>query len=398
MSHSSWTKLAKPILALAPMANVTDAAFRRMFARYGKPDVMLTEFVSVDGLLSKGKDALLRDFWYAEAERPIVAQIFGAVPEHFEQVAAMICELGFDGIDINMGCPDKAIEKQGAGAALINNPKLAAEIIRATKRGAHGLPISVKTRIGYKQNQLADWLPALFAEELAAVTVHLRTRKEMSDVPAHWELANDVVALRDQHAPQTLVLGNGDVQSLVDGRIKCEQTGLDGVLIGRAAFGQPWFFHRPLSEPLLDDNSLYRQPQNVSLITDRHGIASSRERSDAAQSKLFSFEGRLRKRSQGQTPPLAERLRIMIEHTELFEELYGVNRHPEGELPSHPPGVGWEHGRQKPFATMKKHFKAYVNGFDGAKELRIALMATETAQQVRTITEAFMRAQGTVAK
>lgn len=357
MNQNFWDKLPKPILALAPMADVTDAAFRRFFAKYGKPDVLFTEFVSVDGLLSKGRDQLLTDFWFSEGEHPIVAQIFGAKPDNFERVANLICELGFDGIDINMGCPDKAIEKQGAGAGLIKNPTLAADIIRATKRGGHDLPVSVKTRIGYARNEIDSWLPTLLQEDLAALTVHLRTRKEMSDVPAHWELARDVVALREKYAPQTKVLGNGDVESLTEARAKCAETGLDGVMIGRGAFGQPWFF-------------------------------------------------------SGQTPPLADRLRIMVEHTELFEQLFmspetfsqtsgvAADSHfppqPRGLVTQETPGVLPESGNLtsnplKQFATMKKHFKAYANGFDGAKELRVELMATTTASEVRAIVEAFIK-------
>src|SRR3989344_8604069 len=157
MQENFWRKLKKPIMAIAPMANVTDAAFRKLFAKYGKPDVFWTEFVSVEGLLSRGKDKLLVDFWYSEKEHPIVAQIFGSKPEQFEKVARMIKDLGFDGIDINMGCPDKDIEKSGGGAALIKSPELAQEIIRATKRGAGGLPVSIKTRIGYAKNEIDTW-------------------------------------------------------------------------------------------------------------------------------------------------------------------------------------------------------------------------------------------------
>jgi tRNA-dihydrouridine synthase len=303
---------------------------------------MLTEFVSVDGLLSKGKEQLLTDLWYSEAERPIVAQIFGAGSEHFEPVANLIYELGFDGIDINMGCPDKSIEKQGGGVALIKNPKLAAEIIRATRRGAHGLPISVKTRIGYQKNELNEWLPVLLGEDLAALTVHLRTRQEMSDVPAHWELATTIVALRDKHAPHTLILGNGDVESLDDAREKCAASGLDGAMIGRAAFGRPWFF-------------------------------------------------------SGRTPSLTERLRIMVEHVELFEQLFmspgtlsqtsGVSGSLTPEVKGTREKVPAPNNHLKQFATMKKHFKAYATGFGGAKELRARLMATDTASEVRTIVE-----------
>ncbi len=145
MSTGFWKKLKKPIMVLAPMANVTDAAFRQIIAKYGKPDVMYTEFVACDGLMSAGQKKLLVDFMYTEAERPIVAQIFGSKPENFYKTALLIQELGFDGIDINMGCPDRNVEKQGAGACLMKNPQLAQEIIRATKRGAGKLPVSVNT-------------------------------------------------------------------------------------------------------------------------------------------------------------------------------------------------------------------------------------------------------------
>lgn len=311
------------------MADVTDAAFRRLFGKYGKPDVMLTEFVSVDGLLSKGREQLLTDFWYSEAERPIVAQIFGAKPDNFEKVATLIHELGFDGIDINMGCPDKSIEKQGGGAALIKNPQLAAVIIRATKRGAHGLPVSVKTRIGYSKNMLSEWLPVLLQEDLAALTVHLRTRKEMSKVAAHWELASEIVALKNQYAPDTILLGNGDVQTLAEAREKCAATGLDGVMIGRGAFGQPWFF------------------------------------ADAV-------------------PPIQQRLSILIEHAELFEQLYLSPEVTTREK------ISTGHNLKR-FETMKKHFKAYATGFDGAKELRMELMEANTAIEVRTSIENFFK-------
>jgi tRNA-dihydrouridine synthase len=233
-------------MALAPMANVTDAAFREMIAKNGKPDVFWTEFVSADGLLSSGREKLLVDFWYSENERPIVAQIFGATPEHYFKAAQLIKELKFDGIDINMGCPERSIQKQGSCAALIGNPKLAQEIIQATKEGAGELPVSVKTRIGLSKITLDEWLPVLLATDLAAITLHLRTRKEMSKVPAHWEIMPEAVAMVKQipESRRPLLLGNGDVMTLEDADLKCQETGCDGVMIGRGIFGNPWMFNR----------------------------------------------------------------------------------------------------------------------------------------------------------
>lgn len=187
MAKGFWATLRRPFFVLAPMANVTDAAFRRLIATYGKPDVFYTEFVSADGLCSPGRAAVLRDLVFSEAERPIVAQIFGANPDRIFRAAEIVRGLGFDGLDLNMGCPDRNVEKQGAGAALMKNPKLARDIIRAAKAGAGPLSVSIKTRTGYQQHEVATWLPELLAEEPAAIVIHARTRQEMSDVPAHWE-------------------------------------------------------------------------------------------------------------------------------------------------------------------------------------------------------------------
>lgn len=246
--ESFWNGLKKPLFVVAPMADVTDAAYRKLIAEYGKPDVMWTEFVSADGLYhtreKKGmkdqENPLMRDLLYSDAERPIVAQLFSARPEMMSYGAKLCKELGFDGVDINMGCPDKSIEKQGAGAAMMKNPEHAKAVIRAAKES--GLPVSVKTRIGYNQETMDEWLPVVLSENPAVLTVHLRTRKEMSNVPAHWDLMPRAVALRDRYSPETLIFGNGDVKDMEDARQKVEAYGCDGVMLGRAIFGNPWVF------------------------------------------------------------------------------------------------------------------------------------------------------------
>ncbi|MDQ5948956.1 MAG: hypothetical protein QG589_81 [Patescibacteria group bacterium] len=311
-----WQTLKKPILVLAPMADVTDPAFRRIIAKYGKPDVTWTEFVSADGLFLGGYDALIKDLAFAEEERPIVAQFFTSHPDMMRKASELARTLGFDGIDINMGCPDKSIEKQGAGAALIKNPKLAREIIRAAKEGAGDLPVSVKTRIGFNKNELETWLPELLAEEPAVITVHARTRKEMSLVPARWEHVKRAVEIRNSMGSKTLIFGNGDVTDITDAQNKVMETGCDGVMLGRAIFGNPWLFSNPQHIPSID-----------------------------------------------------EKLQVMVEHTKLFETL----------LP------------HKNFSIMKKHYKAYVNGFDGAKELRMKLMETNNAREVGSIVLDFLK-------
>lgn len=241
--NNFWQKLNKPIMALAPLDDVTDSAFREIIANYGKPDVMYTEFTSADGLASKeGRKRLIHDLKYSEGERPIIAQFFGAEPKHFTTAAKLAKKLGFDGIDINMGCPDRAVCKSCAGAALIQNPKLAQEIIAATKKGAGGLPVSVKTRAGYNSENVAEWITALLEAEPAAIVLHARTKKELSEVPARWELVGQAVEIRNRMKSTTLILGNGDVKTLAQAKELCEKWKCDGAMLGRAIFGNPWLF------------------------------------------------------------------------------------------------------------------------------------------------------------
>ena len=320
MEFGFWKKLNKPFFVLAPMADVTDAAFRRMIAKHGKPDVFWTEFVSADGLCSPGRKVLARDLEYTKNEKPIVAQLFSSNPEKMREAAKLCEKLGFDGIDINMGCPDRSIEKQGCGAGMIKNPKRAREIIRAAKEGAPKLPISVKTRIGYNKNEIETWIPHILEEGVAALTIHCRTRKELSLVPARWEHVREVTALRDKISPDTLIIGNGDVKDIEDARAKAREFGADGVMLGRAIFGNPWLF-----------SSLHGE-QTV--------------------------------------PTIREKLKVMVEHTKLFEKLLGDI---------------------KSFAIMKKHYKAYVNGFDGAKEFRTELMEAKDAAEVGKKVKEFLK-------
>ncbi len=237
-----WLRLPKPFFVLAPMSDVTDSAFRQVYAKHGKPDVFVTEFVSCAGLCSPGKERVLKDLFFAPAERPIVAQLWGNRPEQFYASAKIIRSLGFDGLDINMGCPDKSVERQGGGAALMKNPRLASRIIAETKRGAGPLPVSIKTRIGYDRDELNTWLPVLLKMGPAAITVHARTRKQMSRVPADWSIVARAVALTKKLGSQTLIIGNGDVASLAEGRRRVQETGCDGIMVGRGVFGNPWFF------------------------------------------------------------------------------------------------------------------------------------------------------------
>jgi nifR3 family TIM-barrel protein len=346
-----WQQLRKspssPFFCVAPMADVTDAAFRRLIAKYGKPDVMWTEFVSANGLMSAGREVLKRDLVFSEIERPIVAQLFSSDPEKMEGAARLCVELGFDGIDINMGCPDKTIEKQGAGAGMIKTPEVAIAVIAAAKRGAGNLPVSVKTRVGYNTEIIDEWITLLLMQDIAALTVHARTRKDLSKVPAQWNYLRKVVALRDMLAPDTVIIGNGDVTSLADGRAKASATGVDGVMVGRALFGNPWFFDQSREVVAMI-------PQKSPLRFLSHLFETKRE---APQSVIRPIT-------------VEERLAVLVEHTKLFEELLGDI---------------------KSFSIMKKHYKAYCTGFDGAKELRVRLMdEAKNANDVEKIIAEFL--------
>jgi nifR3 family TIM-barrel protein len=237
-----WDKLKKPFFALAPMHDVTDVAFRETIAHFGKPDVLFTEFVSVDGLCHEKSREKMKRFYlqFTEMQRPIVAQIWGNNPEHFFEAAKYVAALGFDGIDINMGCPDKSVVKQGGGAALILDPKRAVEVIEATKKGAGDLPVSVKTRIGFDQVSIYSWILELISARPAAITIHGRTKKELSRVPAHWDLIGKVAEIAQGSG--IYILGNGDVSSKSEGLDLAKKYNLDGIMVGRAVLGNPWFF------------------------------------------------------------------------------------------------------------------------------------------------------------
>jgi len=231
-----WQELAKskkPFLVLAPMEEVTDTVFRQIVAGVARPDVFFTEFTNVEGLQSVGREKLIHRLRFTESERPIIAQIWGKEPKNFYEATKLIKRLRFDGVDINMGCPEKDVVKNGCCIALINNRGLATEIIAAVKEGAGDLPVSVKTRIGLDKIITEDWCGFLLEQKIDALTVHGRTAKEKSDVPAHWDEIAKVVSLRNQSKSKTVIIGNGDVKDFLDAKSKLQIANVDGAMIGR---------------------------------------------------------------------------------------------------------------------------------------------------------------------
>jgi tRNA-dihydrouridine synthase len=325
-----WDNLKKPFFVLAPLDDVTDVVFRQMVAevaqlgeprpagRAAKPDLFFTEFTNCDALFSKGREATLPRLRFTEQQQPIIAQLWGVTPENYFKTAQLVAELGFDGIDINMGCPDKNVRKAGACSALIDNRPLAAEILAATKEGAPDLPVSVKTRLGIRGIQTDDWIGWLLQQDLAAITIHGRTVLEMSAVPAHWDEIGRAVQLRNEVAPKTYIVGNGDVMSLAEAHEKVKDYGVDGVMIGRGIFKNLWFF-------------------------------------DPTSSRFAGLRGA----GSESGMPVEARLKALEKHIRLFLDTWGGSKNP---------------------ATMKKFLKMYVSDFPGAAALREELMNQPTLE------------------
>lgn len=318
----SWSDLPKPFFALAPMEGGTDTVFRQIVQSCAAPDVMFTEFTNCDGLLSKGGEEVGRRLLFNPIEKPLIAQIWGNNPATFLETARKVSTMGFDGIDINMGCPERNVVAHGCCSGLIETPSLAQDIIDATRQGANGLPVSVKTRIGLKEIKIEEWIGFLLEQNLDALTVHFRTQKEMSNYPAHWEEAKKISNLKDQISSKTILIGNGDVLSKEQGMRLAQENNLDGIMIGRGVFHNPYVF---------DENFDY-----------------------ASQSK-------------------EERIELLKKHLSLFETTWTVT-HPLKEktyLKRYPP--------------MKRFFKIYISGFDGASELREKLMNTQTVEEANRV-------------
>lgn len=315
------------------MEAVTDVVFRHVVQRAGAPDVFFTEFANATGWVHAGDKAIAGRLLKTGDEHPLVAQIWGGEPGDMEQFAAHCARLSFDGIDINMGCPAKSAIKSG-GAALIRRPDVAVAAIHAAKTA--GLPVSVKTRLGYTHvNEWREWLRILLKQDIANLTIHLRTKKEMSKVPAHYELINDIVALRDAVAPHTLLTINGDIRDRKHGlALVSEHPGVNGIMIGRGVFANPFCFAAKDTRYLHSQNNP-EQNETISKNNDSEAVQYT---------ELFG---------------------LLYYHLDLFDR--------------YQPQTG------RPFETLKRFFKIYVKGFDGAKELRDQLMHTVSTDEVRQI-------------
>ncbi|MFC7366629.1 MULTISPECIES: tRNA dihydrouridine synthase [Bhargavaea] len=248
MKENFWRDLPRPFFVLAPMEDVTDVVFRHVVADAGRPDVFFTEFTNSDSYCHpEGINSVRGRLLFTEDEQPMVAHIWGDKPEYFRQMSIGMAEMGFSGLDINMGCPVPNVATRGKGSGLILRPDTAAELIQAAKAG--GLPVSVKTRLGFNEvDEWQEWLAHILEQDIANLSIHLRTRKEMSQVDAHWELIPEIKELRDRVAPDTLLTINGDIPDRQKGIELVEKYGVDGVMIGRGIFKNPFAFEKEQKE------------------------------------------------------------------------------------------------------------------------------------------------------
>lgn len=366
---SFWFNLPRPIIGLSPMDGVTDACFRSVVAQRGKPDITFTEFTHVHDIC-RGPEIHLESLLYSEIERPIVAQLYGKDPDLFYQAAHAVCELGFDGVDINMGCPSKSVAASGSGAGLIRTPELARSIIQAARCGiedwANGqtleqagfkqirteafhrlnqrrgtasstsrrkLPLSVKTRIGYDEVTVEAWLDTLLQEQPATISLHGRTLKQMYRGSADWSAIARAAAMVKRAG--TLLLGNGDIQSPGDIAARVRETGVDGVLVGRAALGAPWFFR---------SNERVRQ-----VVSGSPGIGAVPDLASVI--------------------PQAERFAVLVAHAQQFQALFG----------------------QTQFYRMRKHLGWYCKGFPYAASLRAQMVRVSSVDELNQVITDFQR-------
>lgn len=312
MKENFWKDLPKPFFVLAPMEDVTDVVFRQVVSHAARPDVFFTEFTNAESYNHPdGIQSVRGRLTFIEEEHPIVAHIWGDKPEHFEKMSIDMAEMGYKGIDINMGCPVANVARNGRGSGLINRPEVAAELIQAAKVG--GLPVSVKTRIGYRKiDEWKEWLTHVLKQDIANLSIHLRTRAEMSKVDAHWELIPEIKKLRDEIAPDTLLTINGDIPNYEVGMKLAKKYDIDGVMIGRGVFTNPFAFEKEAKEHTAEE--------------------------------------------------LFELFRL---HLDLYDK-YSAEEY-------------------KPFKPLRRFFKIYVRGIQGAAELRHDLMRAESTNEVRTI-------------
>jgi len=325
-----WGKLKKDarekneaFTVLAPMEDVTDNVFRQIIQEEGRPDLFMTEFTNCDGICSPGREKVIHRLNYDKSQLPIIGQIWGSNPDNYPETTKIVIDKGFSGVDINMGCPVAKVVRRLSGAGMIKSPELAKQVIDATRdsiienKREKDFAFSIKTRIGINSIDL-DWIKFLLEQKLDALSIHLRTVKEQSKVPAHWELMPQIIEMKEKISPNTVIIGNGDIKTRGQIKSAMSQYGVDGVMIGRGIFENLWIFN---------------------------------DKIDSAQ---------LTKE---------KRLNVLLHHMDLFVSTWG---------------------NSKNFQLLKKFFKVYLKGFDGATQLRNQLIRLQTHEEIRDSIEEYL--------
>ena len=348
--------MPSPFLILAPMEGVTDIIFRQVVAKAGKPDLFFTEFTNVSSYASeKGRHNALERLEITDSDKPIIAQIWGKNPEHFSETAKILESLGFSGIDLNFGCPDKHVNKAGGGSAMIRTPELAIECFKNAKNSTN-LPVSIKTRLGWSDpEEYKTWLPVLLKEHPSALTVHLRTKKEMSKVPAHYELIPEITKLRNEISPETKLIINGDIKNQEHAlKLYEKYPKIDGFMIGRGVFQNPYCFtnHEPTREELMGLLKLHLR------LYEKYETDFTKTLNDEEKYET-NFTKTPNNKEESKTN-IAKKLNERKSHSNI----------------PHP---------RIPYESLKHFFKIYVNNFPGAKELRAKLMETHSISEARDI-------------
>ena len=357
-----WKDLPKPFFILAPMEAVTDVVFRHVIRKAGAPDIFFTEFTNATGWVHAGDKAVAGRLVKTKDEYPLVAQIWGGEPGDMESFAKHCAKLGFDGIDINMGCPAKSAIKSG-GSALILKPDIAVASITAAKSA--GLPVSVKTRLGYTRvDEWREWIATLLQQDIVALTIHLRTKKEMSKVPAHHELIPEIKRLRDEIAPQALLIINGDIRDRQHGLELTEEHGIDGIMIGRGIFQNPFAF---LQEGENEGNAKRSASFSGDSVFPTERGKANNQLAPSESSENESTEPASYAVNDGNKKLLL--FDLLNYHLDMFDQY-------QAQL-------------KRPFETLKRFFKIYIRDFDGASELRDKLMQTKSTDEVRNALEEY---------
>lgn len=365
----SWAQLNYPVILCPPMDGITDSAFRELIADMGGSSALYCEFINVKGLIFQNPKTLF-ELKYTEKQRPIIAQLFGNNPEDFYEASKMVVKMGFDSIDVNMGCPAHKVASKGGGCALMGNTENAAEIVRQTIKGAneaakelnlgHEIEVTCKMRLGISDTDTVMHHGLSMIEAGAkCIAIHGRTLKQMYTGEAKWEPIKDFIKIKNERYGNSIkVFGSGDVKSLWEAFIRILNIGVDGVMIGRGSFGNPWVFEKSrvdmMKKYILEIESFYNKKSGNITIDEIEKYPNYLEIKNNLENKEHTFE---------------ETSEMAIRHAKLMFQEKGDS------------GI----------IQMRKHLAWYFHSFDGAKDLRSKLVRVTSVDEIEGIIKEFVK-------